>query len=561
MTDENDRQFATLAQQYLDDRGRRHPELATELGDHRFDAQLPTQSAAALAAERRALSRWAEALAGLDTGALTAEHQVDAAMLANDIERQIFELDELHEQTWNPLLANPGRAIYQLLARDFAPLPERLASLAGRLAEVPATLTAARDLLGPMPRVHLETAIGQFSGTINLITTVLEAALAAAPDAGRQGQDLAGAREAALAAVTEHRAWLEARLEDTPADGFADPRLGAKRFARKLSLALNAQADADAILARAHADLDRVSQEISAVAADIAGTAGPGRDGATAAGGDPVVRQVLDRLAADAPDDQTILDFGRRALTQQTAFVAAHELVTLFDDPVEVIEMPEIDRGVAVAYCDPPGPLEPTPMATFVAVSPTPADWPAERVASFYREYNRHMVHNLMVHEAMPGHYLQLQHSRRFTGATRLRAALWSGPFVEGWAVYAEELMARHEYPGEGDPAAVRMQQLKMQLRMVINAILDARVHARGMTEAEAMTLMTARGFQEDGEASGKWRRAQLTSAQLSTYYVGYTEVADLAADLRRRGLSERAAHDSMLAHGSPPARLLRELL
>ena len=564
MTDENDRQFATLAQQYLDDRGRRHPELATELGDHRFDASLPTQSAAALAAERRALSRWAEALAGLDTAALTAEHQVDAAMLANDIERQIFELDELHEQTWNPLLANPGRAIYQLLARDFAPLPERLASLAGRLAEVPATLTAARDLLGPMPRVHLETAIGQFSGTINLITTVLEAALAAAPDAGRQGQDLAGAREAALAAVTEHRAWLEARLEDTPADGFADPRLGAKRFARKLSLALNAQADADAILARAHADLDRVSQEISAVAADIAGTAGPGRDGATAAGGDPVVRQVLDRLAADAPDNQTILDFGRRALTQQTAFVAAHELVTLFDDPVEVIEMPEIDRGVAVAYCDPPGPLEPTPMATFVAVSPTPADWPAERVASFYREYNRHMVHNLMVHEAMPGHYLQLQHSRRFRGSdTAIRAALWSGSFVEGWAVYAEQLMADHGYPAEGDPRAVRMQQLKMQLRMIINAILDARVHGYGMTEAEAMALMTGRGYQEESEAAGKWRRAQLTSAQLSTYYVGYSEISDLAADLRAAdpGQGDQQLHDRMLAHGSPPARLLRTLL
>jgi uncharacterized protein (DUF885 family) len=161
----------------------------------------------------------------------------------------------------------------------------------------------------------------------------------------------------------------------------------------------------------------------------------------------------------------------------------------------------------------------------------------------------------------MPGHYLQLQHSRRFSGATPLRAALWSGPFVEGWAVYAEELMAGRGYPGEGDPAAVRMQMLKMQLRTVINAILDARVHAHGMTEAEAMALMTERGFQEDGEASGKWRRAQLTSAQLSTYYVGYTEVADLAADLLGRGLSLREAHDRMLAHGSPPVRLLRTLI
>ncbi len=246
------------------------------------------------------------------------------------------------------------------------------------------------------------------------------------------------------------------------------------------------------------------------MAADIAGTTAPGRAGAIAAQGDPVVRQVLNQLAADAPDDRTILAFGRQALAQQTAFVAEHQLVTLFDDPVEVIEMPEIDRGVAVAYCDPPGPLEPGPMPTFVAVSPTPADWTAERVASFYREYNRHMVHNLMVHEAMPGHYLQLQHSRRFSGSdTDIRAALWSGSFVEGWAVYAEQLMADAGYPGDGDPRAVRMQQLKMQLRMIINAILDARVHGHGMTEAEAMALMTGRGHQEEGEAAWKCWRAR----------------------------------------------------
>jgi uncharacterized protein (DUF885 family) len=174
------------------------------------------------------------------------------------------------------------------------------------------------------------------------------------------------------------------------------------------------------------------------------------------------------------------------------------------------------------------------------------------------------MVHNLMVHEAMPGHYLQLQHSRRFTGSrTVVRAALRSGSFVEGWAVYAERIMAEQGYPGDGDPRAVHMQQLKMQLRMIINAILDARVHGQGMTEAEAMALMTGRGHQEEGEAAGKWRRALLTSAQLSTYYVGYTEVSDLARDLRAAdpGLSDRDVHDRMLAHGSPPARLLRTLL
>ena len=554
--------FTALAGDYLDDRAERHPQLATELGDHRHDARLPDFSAAASADERRALDGFAARLAAIEVGALSAEHQVDARMLANSVALRIFELDELRERTWNPLAANPGRAIHALLLRDFAPLPERLASVAGRLAEVPALLATARGRLERMPRVHLETAIGQFSGTISLVGTAIDAALEAAP--GCAGQ-VDAVRPAALDALAGHRAWLSAQL-DQAEDGFADPRIGPERFARKLSLTLDAEADADAILARAHADLDRVSVQMAALAAELAGPrqADPGQAGTQPADGGPLARQVLDRLAGDTADDTTILEFCRRALAAQAGFVRENQLVTLYDDPVEVIEMPEISRGVAVAYCDSPGPLETAPMPTFVAVSPTPADWPVQRVTSFYREYNRHMVHDLMVHEAMPGHFLQGQHSRRFDGsATALRGALRSGSFVEGWAVYAEQQMAEHGYPGEGDPRAVRMQQLKMQLRMIINAILDARVHGHGMTEAEAVSLMTGRGHQEEGEAAGKWRRALLTSAQLSTYYVGYTEVADLAAGLRaaQPGQSERERHDRMLAHGSPPVRHLRTLL
>jgi uncharacterized protein (DUF885 family) len=554
MSGDADREFTTLAQDYLDDRAERHPSAATDLGDHRFDARLGDPSEQARADERHAMDRWAGRLAAIDGSALSAEHRVDAAMMADGVARRVFELDELREHTWNPLQANPGKAIYQLLARDFAPLPERLAAVAGRLAEVPAVLAEARRQLGglgSMPRVHLETAIGQFAGTIALVSGEVDKALKAAPQCEPQ---LAQVRPAALDALAEHRAWLSARLDEAARSGdFADPRIGPERFGRKLSLTLNAAADADAILARAHADLDRVSEEIAELAAQIAGPGQPGQ-----------VRQVLDRLAQDVPDDTNILEFCRDALTAQIVFVTDHRLLSVYDDPIELIVMPEIDRGVAVAYCDSPGPLEPTPQPTFIAVSPTPADWPPERVASFYREYNRHMVHNLMVHEAMPGHYLQLQHSRRFSGSdTAIRAALRSGSFTEGWAVYTEELMASHGYPGEGDPRAVRMQQLKMQLRTIINAILDARVHAHGMTEAEAMALMTGRGYQEEGEAAGKWRRALITSAQLSTYYVGYSEISDLARELRAAdpGQPEQEIHDRMLAHGSPPVRLLRTLV
>jgi hypothetical protein len=559
-------ELAALAGEYLDHLADRHPDAATDLGDHRHDNRLPERSEAAVAAERRTLEAFAGRIAALDPSriaapdgsriaapdgsgedrALDPEFAVDAAMLAERVARRLFEIDSLREHTWNPLDANPGRALYQLLARDFAPLPDRLAALAGRLAAVPGFLAGARGQLGAMPRVHTETAVAQFDGTLRLVREEVDAALAlVGPGAGAGVRaDIDRVRPAALEALTAHRDWLKARLE---AGGeFADPRIGPERFARKLSLTLSAAADADSILARAEADLDRITEAITALAADMGG--GP--------------REVLGRLAADAPDGGTILRLCGDALAAQTRFVAEHDLVTLHEDPVELIDMPEIDRGVAVAYCDSPGPLETAPLPTFIAVSPTPEGWAPERVASFYREYNRHMVHNLMVHEAMPGHYLQLQHARRFGGGTRLRAALRSGSFIEGWAVYSEELMAARGYPGEGDPRAVRMQQLKMQLRTAINAILDARVHTRGMTEAEAMALMTGRGFQEEGEAAGKWRRALLTSAQLSTYYVGYTEVADLARELLSvPGATERAVHDRMLAHGNPPVRLLRTLL
>src|SRR5271166_2647470 len=215
-----DAEFTGLAQEYLDDRAERHPTVATDLGDHRFDARLADPSEQARADERRALEGWAARLETIDEGALSAEHRVDAAMMAGNVARRVFEIDELREHTWNPLLANPGQAIYQLLARDFAPLPERLAAAASRLAQVPASLAEARRQLGSMPRVHLETAIGQFAGTIALISGEIDAALHAAPQCEAP---LARVRPAALEALTRHRAWLSARLEEGAGDDdFAD---------------------------------------------------------------------------------------------------------------------------------------------------------------------------------------------------------------------------------------------------------------------------------------------------------------------------------------------------
>ncbi|MEU7619147.1 DUF885 domain-containing protein [Micromonospora rifamycinica] len=534
--------FVPLAERIVDAVLESRPGLATSSGDHRFDDRLPDLSGQAVAADQAMLKEAADALAEVDADALDVEEQVDHALLSALVDRELFELSEIRAYEWDPLAHNPGPLLHALLARPYAPVEERLAHLAGRLTAVPDALATARATLRDMPRIHAETAVGQFVGTAALIRDEVPLLLAQAPALdGTVGP----AARAATAALDEFVGWLRAGLAADAGPG-RDPRLGRRHWEARLWHTLDTELGAAEVQRRAWDNLDRVTAEIRAAAVELVG--GPADD--------ETVRRALDLLAAEHPDDHSIVDLASVSLDEAAEFVRVHDLVSLVDDPCVIQEMPEFARGVAVAYCDSPGPLEPADLPTFYCIAPTPADWPAHRVESFYREYNDHMIRNLTVHEAMPGHFLQLAHARRYAGPTRVRALTESGVFIEGWAVYTEELMAGLGFGG----LPVRLQQLKMQLRMTINALLDQLVHCDGMSEADALALMTGRGFQEEGEAAGKWRRALLTSTQLSTYFVGYSEMADVAAS-RPAGVSVREWHDAMLAHDCPPPRHLRTLL
>jgi uncharacterized protein (DUF885 family) len=512
----------------LDDVLSLYPEQATALGDHRHDHALNDLSDDGLARRRTRLTEDRDALDALDLDELDPEDAVDAQLVRTGIDGLLFALDGTADHTWNPLVWLPGEALFPLVEREGTPVADRLRSLASRLDQVPDRLAQARKTVERPPRVHVETAVDQTAGAAALLGDQLEALLEQEPGLRSVVEP---ARDAALKALADHREALAASVET--ADG--DPRLGERLFAAKLHLTLDSDLSAAEVTRRAEENLALVEEQLREIS-----------------GGD--VRSALMACTADVPNDDDVLVRAQEAFARAREHVLAHDIVTLHDDPYEWVVMPEFRRGVAIAYCDSPGPLEPPGLKTQLAVAPTPADWSPERVASFYREYNLAMLADLVVHEAMPGHLVQLDHDRRFHGSTRARQIFDSGPFIEGWAVHAERLMAE---TGCGGPR-VRLQQLKMQLRMSINALLDAGVHAGDMTEAEAMGLMMGRGFQEEGEAVGKWRRALLTSTQLSTYFVGYIELDDLFSRLR---LDASSRYDDVLAHGSPPVRHLATLL
>jgi uncharacterized protein (DUF885 family) len=541
--------FADIAARAIEAHCATHPDDATFDGEHAFDDRLADPTPAAARTRQDELARLLSDLADLDTAELRAADQVDVGILRSAAESESFSLADLHDASWDPMQHNPGQALYALLSRDFAPLADRLSSLSGRLAKVPDYLAGARERLDGLSAIHTETAINQLDGVLSLIDMAIPEAVA-----GARGQiNLEAVRLAAATAVRGHQDWLREQLPHAQHSA----RLGEELFARKLELTLATVWKPKILLKQAYRDLERVEHELVELV-------GRGRPGERI--GREQIAAKFNRLSADAPTSDTILQTCRNAFAECTAFVAEHDLLTLFNDPVEIIEMPEIDRGVAVAYCRGVGALETAPLLTQFAVSPTPLDWSAERVSSFYREYNNHMLHNLTVHEAMPGHVEQFSHSRRYQGATKVRSVFSSVSFTEGWAVYAEQLMTGLGYRSAISTEAalaVRMQQLKMRLRMILNTILDISFHTGDLDERAAMELMTVRGCQEDGEAAGKWRRVQLTSTQLCMYYMGYLEVSQLAADLRtaQPDWSTRQVHDSILSFGSPPVRHLRSLL
>jgi uncharacterized protein (DUF885 family) len=549
----SDKQFEQVANAYIQKLLEMNPELATGLGDHRYDGRLTDRSADAIAAQTRVDQDALAALAKIDPKTLSDVNGIDYDILKLNLERSIFEATELKEQEWNPLYYNMGNAIYALVARDFAPLDQRLASVKSRLEGIPAVIAAAKANLKNPPLMHTETAILQNQGNIGLIRDELTQFTDQSP---KMAAELKPARDAAVAALEAYGEWLEKDLKPRSTGDF---RIGDAMWRKKLHFSLDSDLSKEDIYKRATADLKATQQAMYETALPLFKKFYPDvTDQAKLKDVKYVNKAVLDKLAEDHPDNDTIVDRAKKILDVATAFVRDHKLVTVPSEPVKIIVMPEFQRGVAVAYCESPGPLEPKG-ETFYSISPTPKDWTPERTTSFFREYNNYMLYDLTVHEAMPGHYLQGAHSNQFRAPTMVRAIFSSGSMVEGWAVYCEKLMAD---AGLGGPE-VKMQQLKMRLRVIINAIIDQKIHTEGMTEDQAMAMMKDEGFQEDGEAAGKWRRACLTSTQLSTYFVGSAEVEDMCRAYRAKfkDASTLKMHDDVLSYGSPSVKYIRRML
>jgi len=521
------------------------PVAATASGYHRhlglkLDDLLDDFSPAGIRSARRFDVAIEQRIARASAGALDAEQRADLDVVRNAVGASELEWTEIQSYRHNPTLYVEliGNALYTPYVLQYAPPAERFGHIVRRLVLVPALLRQAKANLVDAPQIWNKVAREENDGNIDLIDKMLRA------DCPPQLQaQYATAARGALQALREFNQWLATDL----AKRVGDWRLGKQRYARKFEFTLTIGKSPEQLLAEAEADMQRVKAEMAALAAP------------------KTVEEALAEVSRDHPTPDTFMPGAKAALSEATAFVKARDLLTLpVRGNLEVVETPVFMRGTyAVGGFNPAPPLEPE-LGAFYWVTPIPKDWPQARIDSKLREYNNSGLQHLTVHEAMPGHYVQGEYANDVEPRPRrlLRILYGNTPYVEGWAVYAQQLMAEQGYKAE--TPGYRLMLQKQMLRVLANTILDIRLQTMGMSDGEAIALMTKGALQEQEEAVEKLQRAKLSSCQLPSYYAGlngwlaarehYKSLK--GASFRLKEFNERALQESAV-----PLPVLQRLL
>jgi len=537
--------FSKLTEEFVYGSLALSPVSATVAGYHehqgvRLDEKLDDYSPGGIQDQRRFFSGFRDRLALIKPETLGQEEQADYQIIQNQVELALLDLNRIQSFRHNPTayVELVGNALFNPFVLEYAPLETRYRHIIQRLFKVSELMAQAKSRLSDSPEVWNRVAQEENDGNIDLIDKTLRERVPAdlKPDFDR-------AATSALAALRDFNKYLKEDLSRRTSDW----RLGKDKYDPKFRYYLATGKTPEQVLSEAEAALKSVRDQIVELAAPR------------------TVKEAFDKIAQQHATPETYMDQARKTLEEATKFVREKHLLTLpARSNLQVIPTPEFMRGVysVAGFAQAPA-LEPQ-LGAFYWVTPIPSDWPKDRIESKLREYNNYGLQEITIHEAMPGHYVQLEIANDLEPKNRrvLRNIYGNGPYVEGWAVYAQQLMSDEAYMNNS--AELRLTLMKQLLRVISNAILDIRLQTMGMTDQQALDLMINDTFQEKEEATGKLQRAQLSSCQLPTYFVGWRGWLDTREDYKKRkgaAFQLPAFHDAALKESAVPLPALPSLL
>ncbi|MEN9867895.1 MAG: hypothetical protein RL748_3485 [Pseudomonadota bacterium] len=533
-----------------------HADKDFSLAAGRYDAagQLPIPDAASREQQRKFIQQWLGKVEAYQPEQLSKLQATDWVLLKNYLQGQRWYLDSLRQYEWDPSQYNIAGPIDQILNTHYGPKEQRLRTISQRLRLVPDYYQAAKQNIKQATREHTALAIQQNQGALQVLQTVLKEAQDSQLSEGDKRQ-LQKRVQTASQAVQAWGEWLK-QMDQQPGERRSF-RLGKELYEQKFAQEIQSSLSAEQLYQQAQEAKDTLLTKMNTLADELwpkymAGVEKPSDRSAK-------IGQLIAKMSEKHVTRDQFVPEVKRQIPQLMDWVISHNLLTMDrSKPLEVRETPLYQRGVAGAGIEAPGPFRPKDR-TYYNVSPLD-DFTPEQAESSLREYNHWILQILNIHEAIPGHYTQLVYANR--SPSLIKTLFGNGAMIEGWAVYGERMMMESGYGG--NTPEMWLMYSKWNLRTVCNTILDYRVHVLGMEENDAVEFLTKEAFQTESEAKGKWRRVQLTSVQLTSYYSGFAEIMALREE-RKKALGDKfnlkAFNETLLSYGSAPVRMIRKLM
>jgi uncharacterized protein (DUF885 family) len=548
-----DANFETFKQTFVEAMFQQAPDWGLEVGQYGGAAQLAIPDPSS---DRAFAQKWLDQLARHPQAKLSPANVIDRALIENFLRRTIWEAETFRRFEWDASIWNVGEGISLLLTRNYAPLDARLMAVSARLAKVPEYYAVARRSLRRPTLEHTQLAIRQSQGVLDLLGPSIDEALAASTLPEARQAELRERATRARQAVTDWVAYLDSRIPQLKRDGRSF-RIGPALYAKKFAFEIQTDMTPVQLYREAQTEKERLTTRMDELTTELWPKYFP--DTKPPAARAERIGKLIDKLSENHVAAADFVPEVKREIPLLEQWVRDHDLVTLDPDkPLQVRETPIYKRGVAGASIDAPGPFDPA-ATTWYNVDPLDGKSPEEQESTL-REYNHWMLQILNIHEAVPGHYVQLIYANK--SPSLIKSLLTNGAMIEGWAVYSERMMLESGW-GNNEPEMWLIYS-KWALRVVCNTILDYSVHNLGMTEQQAMKLLREDAFQQEAEAREKWHRVQVSQVQLTSYYSGFAAIRALREEVKKREGSAfelKRFNEHFLSYGNAPVKYIRSAM
>lgn len=552
--------FEQYKQNFILNLWKYNPDWATSVGFHDFDGVLLIPDSIQLKTELSFVLTNLDSLENFTVENLDDNNKTDFYLIKNQLELIQFNNQELKSYTWDPTYYNLGSSFSYILTENYAPLEKRIVQFFKKMEKIPAYYAAAKlNIKNPSP-LHTLLAIEQIEAGLPIFEKDLRDSLKNVQLPNDLKTDILKRSKASVDSIKVFISFLKKQDKSKGRDF----RLGNELYAKKFKLEIQSKYTPKQIYDSAVVRKSYLHEEMYKIAEQLwpkyMPNITPPTDKLT------LIKRLIDTLSLQHVAADSFKSAIKQQLPELSAFITKKDLLSLDPKkPLEVRDEPGYMAGVAGASMSSPGPYEKNGKAYYNVG--TLDGWSKQDAESYLREYNHYILQILNIHEAIPGHYVQLVYSNK--SPSLIKSILQNGTMIEGWAVYSELMMMENGY-GNPDPSANTttpefwLMYYKWNLRSTCNTIIDIGVHTQNMSEDTVMDILVRQAFQQKKEASDKWHRVQVSNVQLTSYYTGFKEIIDLREEWKQKqgnNYTLKAFNEKFLSYGSAPVKYIRELM